>query len=178
METISKSTSFDSLAACLIEVRTPYHDYICFTHSSQHHYIQRQPPEVFCEKGVLKYFEKFTGNTCARVSFLSSRCRCFPVNFAKFLKTSFLQNTPGRLPSYTVFLWDETLDSNSFQTSLVYKNRIFWNITKYQDKNWNVSLRADIPRKSMRPIRIRGEIDLGEWRKYKKYMKAWQKIEP
>ena len=129
-------------------------------------------------KKVFLNISKNSQETPVPESLLSSRCRCFPVNIAKFLRTPFLQNTPGRLPSYTVFLWDGTLDSNSFQTSLMYKNRIFWNIIKYQDKNWNVSLRADTPRKSMRPIRIRGEIDLGERGKYKKYMKAWQKIEP
>ena len=49
-------------------------------------------------------------NTCARVSFLIKQqtlaCnfikkrlwqRCFPVNFVKFLRTPFLQNTSGRL---------------------------------------------------------------------------------
>ena len=37
-------------------------------------------------------------NTCARVSFLINKRllhRCFPVNFAKFLRTPFLQNTSG-----------------------------------------------------------------------------------
>ena len=54
-------------------------------------------------KGVLRKFAKFTGKTCARVSFLinfikkSLWHRCFPVNFAKFLRTPFLQNTSGRL---------------------------------------------------------------------------------
>ena len=33
-------------------------------------FIKKQPPEVLCKKGVLKIFAKFTGNTCARVSFL------------------------------------------------------------------------------------------------------------
>ena len=41
---------------------------------------------------MLRNFVKFTRNTCARVSFLIS-CwlwrRCFPVNFAKFLKRLF-----------------------------------------------------------------------------------------
>ena len=27
-------------------------------------------PEVFCKKGALRNFAKFTGNTCVRVSFL------------------------------------------------------------------------------------------------------------
>ena len=69
---------------------------------------QKQPPEVFCKKGVLKNFAKFTGkSTCARVSFLIKLTyrpaillkkkhwhRCFPVNFVKVLRSSFLNNTP------------------------------------------------------------------------------------
>ena len=31
--------------------------------------LQKQPPEVFCKKAVLKYFAKFTGNNCVGVSF-------------------------------------------------------------------------------------------------------------
>ena len=49
---------------------------------------------MFCKKGVHKNFVKFT-NTCARDSFLtllkeSLWHSCFPVNFAKFLRTPFL----------------------------------------------------------------------------------------
>ena len=56
--------------------------------------------EVFCEKGVLKNFTKFTGkHLCQSLFFnkvagslLKKRLyhRCFPVNFAKFLRTPFL----------------------------------------------------------------------------------------
>ena len=65
------------------------------------------------KKGVLKNFAKFTGKTCARVSLLiklqawgprpatllKKRLwhKCVPVNFVKFLRTNFLQNTSGRL---------------------------------------------------------------------------------
>ena len=63
------------------------------------------------KKGVLKSFAKFTGkHLCQGLFFnevvglrpatLSKKRlwhRCFLVNFAKFLRTSFLQNTPGRL---------------------------------------------------------------------------------
>ena len=68
-------------------------------------------PEVFFKKGTLRNFAKFTGkHVCQSLCFnkvaglrsanlfkkiLSHRC--FPVNFAKFLRTSFLQNTSGRL---------------------------------------------------------------------------------
>ena len=59
---------------------------------------------------VIKNFAKFTGNTCDGVFFNKvvghrpaallkkrPRYRCFPVNIAKFLRTSFLEGTSGRL---------------------------------------------------------------------------------
>ena len=69
------------------------------------------------KKGVLKYFAKFTGkHLCQSLFFykdaslkllrrtilLKKRLwhRCFPVNFAKFLRTHFLQNTSKRLLLY------------------------------------------------------------------------------
>ena len=72
---------------------------------------QKQPPEVFCKKGVLRNFAKYTGKQlCQRLFFdkvaglrpvtllkKSLRHKCFPVNFAKFPRTPFLQNTSGRL---------------------------------------------------------------------------------
>ena len=65
--------------------------------------------EVFCRKGVLRNFEKFAGKHLCHsllfnkvgglrtVALLKKRfwCRCFPVNFLKFLKT----------PSITEHLW-------------------------------------------------------------------------
>ena len=50
-------------------------------------------------KDVLRNFAKFTGkglkhSTLSKKSFWN---RCFPVNFAKFIRTLFLQNTSGRL---------------------------------------------------------------------------------
>ena len=54
---------------------------------------QKQPREVFYEKKVFVEIPKNSEeNTCARVSFFSD-LSCFPVSFAKFLKTHFLQNT-------------------------------------------------------------------------------------
>ena len=60
------------------------------------------------KKGVLKKFPKFTGkHLCQSLFFYKvAGCdfirkilwlRCFPVNFTKFLRTPFLQNTRGRL---------------------------------------------------------------------------------
>ena len=44
------------------------------------------PPEVFCEKGVLRNFSKFTGKHLRQRLWY----RCFSVNFEKFLRTPFL----------------------------------------------------------------------------------------
>ena len=66
--------------------------------------IQKQPPEVFCKKGVLKNFANFTGkhpcwslffNEVAglhQASFFKKdssafQHKCFPVKFAKLLRT-------------------------------------------------------------------------------------------
>ena len=63
---------------------------------------------MVCKKGVLRNFEKFTGkHLCQRFFFnkvidlspailLKKRLqhRCFPVNFAKFLRNTFSQRTP------------------------------------------------------------------------------------
>ena len=48
-------------------------------------------PEVFCRKGVLRKFAKFTGKH-RPATLLKKRLwhRFFPVNFAKFLRTPFL----------------------------------------------------------------------------------------
>ena len=57
-------------------------------------------PEVFCKKDVLINFAKSTGkhkeSTELRPAALLNKGlwrRCFPVNFAEFLRTPFLQNT-------------------------------------------------------------------------------------
>ena len=54
---------------------------------------------MFCKKIVLRNFVKFTGKQlCPRLPYNKAAglrlChRCFPVNFVKFLRTPFLQNT-------------------------------------------------------------------------------------
>ena len=63
--------------------------------------LKKQPPEVFCKKGVLKNFAKFTGKQLCQSLFFNKvaglRHCCFPVNFAKFLVITFLQNISRRL---------------------------------------------------------------------------------
>ena len=76
-----------------------YFLYLCIPRNSR--------PEMFCEKGVLRNFAKFTGkHLCQSLFFnkvagprpatlLKKRLwhRCFPVNFAKFLRTtSFIEH--------------------------------------------------------------------------------------
>ena len=58
--------------------------------------IRSSRPEVFCEKGVLRNFAKFTGKHAAPATLLKKRLchRCFPVNFVKFLRTPFFYRTP------------------------------------------------------------------------------------
>ena len=64
----------------------------------------KQPLEVFCERGVLRNFKKFTGKTCASLFFKKLQASPnfikkrlwhwrFPVNFVK--EHLFLQNTSG-----------------------------------------------------------------------------------
>ena len=68
---------------------------------------RKQPPEVFYKKNIRKNFAKFTRKHLCQSLFaghgpatwLKKRLwhGCFPVNFAKFLRTPFSQNTYGRL---------------------------------------------------------------------------------
>ena len=78
---------------------------------------QKQPPEVFYKKGVLRNFVKFTGkHLCQSLFFnkvgglrpaaLSKKTlwhTCFPVNFEKFQRTPFLQKSSGRLLLSVIF---------------------------------------------------------------------------
>ena len=72
---------------------------------------QKQPPEVLCKKGVLTNFAKLTGKHQCRSLFFNKVAglmpatllkkrlwhRCFPVNFAKFLRTPTFKNICERL---------------------------------------------------------------------------------
>ena len=66
-------------------------------------YIRSSRPEVFCKKGVLRYFAKFTGKHLSQSLFFNKVAglrpttllkkrlwhRCFRKNFAKFQRTPF-----------------------------------------------------------------------------------------
>ena len=68
------------------------HTFVCF-------YVQKQSSRGVLPKSVLRNFAKFTGKHLCQTLFLNKELwhRCFPVNFAKFLKSSFLHNTSGWL---------------------------------------------------------------------------------
>ena len=84
-------------------------------------YLQKQLPEVFYIERCSKNFAKFTGKQLCQSLFFDKVAslrsatllkkglwhRCFPVNFAKFLRTPFLENTSGWLLLYP----EEYLDS-------------------------------------------------------------------
>ena len=77
----------------------------------------------YTRKGVLRNFAKFIGKELCQKLFFNKATglrpatllkkklwrRCFPVNFAKFLRTLFLQSTPGWLllefQLFSVLLW-------------------------------------------------------------------------
>ena len=84
-------------------------------YSYRYHIVQKQPPDMFYKKGVLRCFAKFTGKRlCLSLFFnkvaglaglrpatLSKKRlghRCFPMNFAKFLRKPLPQNTFRQLP--------------------------------------------------------------------------------
>ena len=54
-------------------------------------FFQKQPPEAFCKKGVVKNFAKFTGNTFARVFFtkLQTLAQLFSCEFCEIFKSTF-----------------------------------------------------------------------------------------
>ena len=52
-------------------------------------------PEVFCKKSVLRNFAKFIGKHLCHSLFFNKVADLSPVNFAKFVRTRFLQNSFG-----------------------------------------------------------------------------------
>ena len=118
--------------------------------------FQKQSLEVFYKKGVLNHFAIFTRKRLCKSRFISKVVglrpttllkkrlwhRCFPVNFAKFLRTLFLQNN-----SRCLFLDfnQKQIPIHMKRTEKVSANqaRIFkllWNCTKIIDKFWILAL--------------------------------------
>ena len=89
--------------------------------------FQKQPPEVFYTKVVLKNIANFTRKDKCRSLFFNKLAslrtasllkeglwrRCFPINFEKFWRTPFLHNTPWRL--LLVINWRNSMFSTKNQ---------------------------------------------------------------
>ena len=81
----------------------PHCDSVTFFFKDQKYFTRSSHQRCSVKKGVFKSFAKFAGkHLCQSLLFNKvaghrSVFRCFPVNFAKFKRTSFLQNTSGRL---------------------------------------------------------------------------------
>ena len=70
-------------------------------------------PEVFCKKGIFKNFAKFTGKHLCQSIFLKKVAtlfkkrlwyKCFPMNFAKVLRTPIFIRTPLVAGCFCLFL--------------------------------------------------------------------------
>ena len=89
---------------CDLDLSGEYYDIIDIN-------FQKQPAEVLCEKSALRNFAKFAEKKPVPEPFLKKSFRqrlatllqkrlwhrCFPVNFVKFLRIPFSQNTSERL---------------------------------------------------------------------------------
>ena len=64
------------------------------TRKNIYEFIKQQPPDVFYEKTVIKNFAKFTEKYLYWSLF---RHGCFPLNIAKFLRTTILENIWERM---------------------------------------------------------------------------------
>ena len=89
----------------LVKKKVPFIEKLADRFALQINLLRSSHPEVFCKKVFLKILQNSQENTCTRVTFLiklkalQKRLwhRCFHLNFAKVLRTPFLQNTSGRL---------------------------------------------------------------------------------
>ena len=96
-------------------------------------------PEVFCKKGVLGNFTKFTGKhlSLRPATLLKKELwhSFFLLNFAKFLSTSFLQNTPGRL-----LLDTKSLSCKRICFPMTHSFKEYLKIVKIHMVNFNVTV--------------------------------------
>ena len=99
--------------------------------------IRCSRPEVFCEKSVLKNFTNFAGKHPCQSLFFNEvtslrpgtllrkrlRHRCFPVNFAKFLRTPFITEQLQWLLLFSLYhkINPVKLHANFMQKSLLTK---------------------------------------------------------
>ena len=94
-------------------------------------------PDLFCEKGVLRNFAKFTGKHLCQSLFFNKvaggACN-LPVNFAKFLRT----------PSFTEHLWWLLLLLASHLSAKVkHKEEFCWKHVSFVEKGQKPIIRSE-----------------------------------
>ena len=92
------------------------------------------------KKGVLRNFARFTGRHLCQSLFFNSWHRCFPVNFAKLLRTPFQQDTSRRL---LLSFYKKILTNlkNLRQTKI--QKRI--HLRRRKRKAWNIRKQTQMP---------------------------------
>ena len=92
------------------------------------------------KKGVLRNFARFTGRHLCQSLFFNSWHRCFPVNFAKFLRTPFQQDTSRQL---LLSFYKKILTNlkNLRQTKI--QKRI--HLRRKKRKAWNIRKQTQMP---------------------------------
>ena len=115
-----------------------------------HLMLQKQLPEVFYKKVLIKILQNSKENTCDKVSFLIKLHAaptillkkrlwywCFPVNFAKFLRTPCSHNTFGRLLLILLVLYLSTTISIQFWIIILQRmtvlSSVFGDDNEFQD---------------------------------------------
>ena len=70
----------------------PIHRTVIWHYRETFFQLKRQPPKLFCKKGILKNFAVFTGKHLCWSLFLIKMQSFRPVNIAKFLRTRIMKN--------------------------------------------------------------------------------------
>ena len=120
--------------------------------ASENWTIRSSSPDVFCKKGFLRNFAKLTVKHLCQGVFLKEvvglrpatlfkkilRHRCFPINFAKFLRTPFIT---GHL---RWLLLDYFFDINSLKNSFIWYDLIFFLNAANYIRVFSLILESDI----------------------------------
>ena len=99
-------------------------------------FVRSSRPDLFCKKGILKNFAKFTGkHLCLRpATLLKKRLwrRCFPVNFVKYQRTPFLiEHLWWLLLVCAQLLNDYNVSKNKFLLNKLYVKKDFAGNVQY-----------------------------------------------
>ena len=116
--------------------------------ASENWTIRISRPDVFCKKGVLRNFAKLIGKHLCQGVFLKEIAkkllkkilwhRCFPINFAKFLRTPFITEHLSSL------LLDYFFDMNSLKNSFILYDLMFFLNAANHIRVFSLILESDI----------------------------------